>query len=302
MTHEPAFDLKDYLKEKKALVDGALEAYFPEPEGLASDVIKAMKYSLFAGGKRLRPILCMAGADVVGGSGIYVLPVACALEAIHTYSLIHDDLPAMDDDDMRRGKPTSHKVFGEAVAVLAGDGLLTEAFNMMTMPEFTERVSKDAILRTIDLIASAAGYRGMVGGQTVDILSEGKEVGSPVVEYIHNHKTGAMITASVASGAILGNGNKAQVEAITSYGRSIGLAFQISDDILDIEGDSKTLGKKAGADEEKGKVTYPAVVGLIRSREIQSELVQSAIECLGEFDEKAEPLRQIARYIIERKK
>ncbi|MDY6880991.1 MAG: farnesyl diphosphate synthase [Desulfatiglans sp.] len=302
MTYEPAFDLMNYLKEKKALVDRALEASFPEPEGLASDVIEAMRYSLFAGGKRLRPILCMAGADAVAGAGTTVLPVACALEAIHTYSLIHDDLPAMDDDDMRRGKPTNHAVFGEAVALLAGDGLLTEAFHMMSVPEFTERMPKDAIVKTIGLIASAAGYRGMVGGQTVDILSEAKEVGLPVVEYIHTHKTGALIEASVASGAILGGGNKEQVEAIGSYGRCIGLAFQIADDILDIEGDSKTLGKRVGADERKGKITYPAVVGLSRSKEIQSELVLSGIERLDKFDDKAEPLRQIARYIIERNK
>ena len=302
MRTEPTFDLRAYLSEKKTIVDRAIEDCLPEPEGPAADLIRAMRYSLFAGGKRLRPILCIAGAEAVGGTETDVLPVACALELIHTYSLIHDDLPLMDDDDLRRGKPTSHKVFGEAVALLAGDGLLTEAFDLMTAPELTKRLSPDVILKVIGIIARAAGHRGMVGGQVVDIQSEGKAVDFPVVEFIHTHKTGALITASVTSGALLGGGNEWQLEAITSYGQNIGLAFQISDDILDIEGDSKTMGKKVGADEKKGKITYPAVVGLSKSKEIESELVETAIESLRSFDHRAEPLRQIARYIIERKK
>jgi len=295
-------NLKTYLSEKKAIVDEALKACFPETENQSSDVTGAMKYSLFAGGKRLRPILCIAGAEAVGGSEADVLPVACALELINTYSLIHDDLPVMDDDDLRRGKPTNHKVFGEAIALLAGDGLLTEAFNLMTAAELTERVSPRLILKVIGLISRAAGYRGMVGGQVVDIQSEGKAVDYPVVEFIHTHKTGALITASVTSGAMLGGGNESQIQAVTTYGQKIGLAFQISDDILDIEGDSKTMGKRTGADEEKNKITCPAVIGLSRSREIQSELVEGAIESLRMFDHRTEPLRQIARYIIERKK
>ena len=295
-------ELKAYLDERKAIVDRELKACFPEPEGLASDVMSAMKYSLFAGGKRLRPILCMAGAEAMGGEFAHVLPVACALELIHTYSLIHDDLPLMDDDDLRRGKPTNHKVFGEAVALLAGDGLLTEAFSLMTVPELRKRVSPDVIIKVIDLISRAAGYRGMVGGQAVDIRSEGKTADLRLVEFIHTHKTGALITASVSSGAILAGGDKEQIEAITSYGRNIGLAFQISDDILDIEGDSKTLGKTPGADEQKGKITFPAVVGLEKSRKLEGELVEAAIQALEGFEHKADPLRLIARYIIERKK
>lgn len=302
MRGEGILELKAYLEEKRAIVDRELKAYFPEPEGPASHVISAMKYSLFAGGKRLRPILCIAGAEAVGGVGTHVLSVACALELIHTYSLIHDDLPLMDDDDLRRGKPTNHKVFGEAVALLAGDGLLTEAFSLMTGPELRERVAPDIILKVIDLISRAAGYRGMVGGQTVDIQSEGKMADLCLVEFIHTHKTGALITASVASGAMLAGGNEEQMEAITSYGRNIGLAFQISDDILDIEGDSKLLGKTAGADEQKGKITFPAVVGLEKSRELEGELVEAAIQALEVFNKKADPLRLIARYIIERKK
>jgi len=295
-------ELKAYLNERKAIVDRELKAYFPEPEGPASDVLNAMKYSLFAGGKRLRPILCMAGAEAVGGEGTHVLSVACALELIHTYSLIHDDLPLMDDDDLRRGKPTNHRVFGEAVALLAGDGLLTEAFSLMTGPELRKHVSPDVIIKVIHLISRAAGYRGMVGGQAVDIRSEGKTADLCLVEFIHTHKTGALITASVASGAILAGGDEAQIEAITSCGRNIGLAFQVSDDILDIEGDSKTLGKTAGADKQKGKITYPAVVGLKKSRELQSELFEAAIESLKGFNKEADPLRLIAQYIIERKK
>ncbi len=302
MVNESALDIKAYLTEKKRIVDSALKSYLPKPEGLTSDLISAMEYSLFAGGKRLRPILCMAGAEAVGGNKTDVLPVACALELIHTYSLIHDDLPVMDDDDLRRGKSTSHKVFGEALAILAGDSLLTEAFNLMTVPELTERISSQLILRVIGLIAHAAGHRGMVGGQAVDIQSEGKTVGAASVQFIHNHKTGALIAASVASGAILGGGKESEIQTIISYGQKIGLAFQIADDILDIEGDSGTMGKRDGGDEQKRKITYPSAVGLKKSREIQSELIEAAINTLHTFGNRAEPLRQIARYVIERKK
>ncbi|MEA2039041.1 MAG: farnesyl diphosphate synthase [Thermodesulfobacteriota bacterium] len=302
MQDKGSFDLEAYLREKKTVVDAALKAYFPEPEGLTSDLVSAMRYSIFAGGKRLRPILCISAAEAVGGVEADVRPVACAIELIHTYSLIHDDLPLMDDDDIRRGRPTNHKVFGEAVALLAGDGLLTEAFNLMTLPELTDKVSADVILKVIGMVSVAAGYRGMVGGQVVDIQSEGKQVDLPVVEFIHNHKTGELITVPLASGAMLGGGDESQIEAISSYGRKIGLAFQISDDILDIEGDTSTLGKQVGSDEQKGKMTYPAVVGLERSRQVQSKLIEAAIECLRDLDQDAEPLRHIARYIIERNK
>jgi geranylgeranyl diphosphate synthase, type II len=295
-------DLGAYLTEKKAVVDNALDACFSEIEGPESNLIASMRYSLFAGGKRLRPILCLAGAEAVGGKETDVLPVACALELIHTYSLIHDDLPVMDDDDLRRGMPSNHKVFGEAVALLAGDGLLTEAFNLMTETQLTERVPSEALLRVIGLIARASGYRGMIGGQLVDIQSEGKSADSSLVEFIHSHKTGALITASVASGAILGRGNDAQVQSITSYGEKIGLAFQISDDILDIEGNSNAMGKSVGADQQKGKATYPAAIGLSRSKKIRAELVEAAIRSLKIFDRGADPLRQIAGYIVERHK
>jgi len=302
MSPEVIFDLKAYLAGKRAMVDAFLQRCFSESEGLTSDLRKAMRYSLFAGGKRLRPILCVAGAEAVGGTEKDVLPVACALELIHTYSLIHDDLPMMDDDDLRRGKPTSHKVFGEPIALLAGDGLLTEAFSVMTSPEMSDRIPPQTLIRAIHLIARAAGHKGMVGGQVVDIQWEGRPADLEVVTFIHTRKTASMITASVASGAILAGADESRLRAITAYGEKIGLAFQISDDILDIEGDSETMGKRAGADEERGKMTYPAVLGLERSRTIQRELVQAATEELREFDSRAEPLRQIARYIIEREK
>lgn len=293
--------IKHYLDERKTLVDKALQKFMPNPSGLASDVIKAMNYSLFAGGKRIRPILCIAGAEAVGGSADSVVPVACAIELIHTYSLIHDDLPVMDNDDFRRGKPTNHTVFGEAVALLAGDGLLTLAFNLMAGYGAEKEVEKKALLRVIDLIASAAGYRGMVGGQVVDIIYEGKEPDATVVEYIHRHKTAALISVSVTAGTILAGGNEDEEKAMNSYGQQIGLAFQIADDILNIEGDRKVMGKGTGSDKEKGKITYPSVFGTAESKTIQKELIENAIESLKKFDTRAEPLRDLARYIIERK-
>jgi geranylgeranyl diphosphate synthase type II len=295
-------DLKAYLEERRAIVDEALRKVFPEPEGPAAEVVRSMTYSLFAGGKRLRPILCMAGAEAVGGQGRAVLSLACALELIHTYSLIHDDLPVMDNDDLRRGKPTNHKVFGDAVALLAGDGLLTEAFRLMSSTNMANTVDPHALLRVVSLVGSAAGYEGMVGGQVVDIRSEGRQVEPSILEFIHTHKTGALIAASVASGAIVGGGKEDEIRAITLYGRNIGLAFQVADDILDVEGDSAKLGKGVGGDAKKKKITYPSVLGLARSKEIERALVGKAIEALEVFQKGAEPLRAIAVYIIERKK
>jgi geranylgeranyl diphosphate synthase, type II len=295
-------DLRAYLEEKRRIVEAALRRFAPLEEGPAEEVMKAMNYSLFAGGKRLRPILCLAGATAVGGNESLVLPVATALEMIHTYSLIHDDLPAMDNDDLRRGRPTSHKVFGEAVALLAGDGLLTEAFALMARRDVPGNPEPGSLLRVIALIARAAGHDGMVGGQVVDIRSEGKALDPATVEFIHTHKTGALITASVVSGAVLAGGDERQVEAITAYGKAIGLAFQIADDILDIEGDAKQMGKSVGGDARKKKITYPSVLGLEASRKIQTEMVENALNALRDFDEASDPLRHLAGYIIERKK
>ena len=295
-------DLNKYLMEKRKVIDEALENLFPEPEGPSSELIRAMKYSLLAGGKRLRPILCIAGAESVGGDLKDVFSLACAFELIHTYSLIHDDLPAMDNDDFRRGMPTSHKVFGEALAILAGDGLLTEAFHLIVQAELPEKMGTGSFQEIISLVAGAAGYQGMVGGQAVDISTEGNKIDASVLDFIHVNKTGALIRASVLSGAIIGGGSKTQVKAIESYGEKIGLAFQISDDILDVEGDRETMGKPVNADARKGKNTYPAIHGLKKSKEVLEELINRAIGALKIFDQNADPLRQIAKYIAERKK
>lgn len=295
-------ELKAYLENKRKLVDEALRSFFPETIEPADELFNAMKYSLFAGGKRLRPIICIAGAEAVGGDEKDVLPVACALEMIHTYSLIHDDLPSMDNDDMRRGKPTSHKVFGEAVALLAGDGLLTEAFSLMARGAESHNISPEALIRVIRIIADAAGCRGMVGGQVVDIQYEGMGGDISVVRFIHERKTGALIRASVVSGAVLGGGKEDEINRLSIYGERIGLAFQISDDILDIEGDAILMGKEVGGDIDREKLTYPSAVGIEESKKIQSRLIEEAIDSLNTFDKRAESLRNIARYIIERKR
>ena len=292
-------ELKEYLEKQRLIVEKALETALPEIEGREARVVEAMRYSLFAGGKRLRPILCLAAAQAVGGKIEAAMPAACALEMIHTYSLIHDDLPAMDDDDLRRGKPTSHVVFGEAIAILAGDGLLTEAFVILSDYHI---LPSERVLRLIGVISRAAGYRGMVGGQVVDMLSQNKPADLETVQQMHSRKTAALISAATESGALAGGGTDEQVEALARYGRAIGLAFQIADDILDIEGSTEVLGKTAGSDVVRGKVTYPAAAGLEGSREAARTLVNQALAALEGFDGKANLLRALASYIIARKK
>lgn len=295
----PDFDLKQYLEDRRLMVEEALEVALPQQDGPETRVVEAMRYSLFAGGKRLRPILCLAASEAVGGDLKAAMPAGCALEMIHTYSLIHDDLPAMDDDDLRRGKPTNHKVFGEAIAILAGDGLLTEAFVLLS--DYNSLLPERAV-QVIGVIAEAASYRGMVGGQVVDILSQNKRAELETVQQMHSRKTAALIAAATESGALSGKGSEAQVAALGRYGRAIGLAFQIADDILDIEGDTELLGKTTGADVARGKVTYPAAVGLERSRQAANEMVNDALAALEGFDDRANPLRSLANYIITRKK
>ncbi len=290
-----------YLEARKKLVDEALERYLPGEENYPPVIFQAVRYSVFAGGKRVRPILCLASAEAAGGDMEPALPVACALELIHTYSLIHDDLPAIDDDDYRRGRLTSHKVFGEDIAILAGDALLTEAFYLMSERRLMAGVAPEKLLAVIHDIAKAAGYFGMVGGQVVDVQSEGKTVESEVLDYIHTRKTGAMITAAVKAGALLANAGEIKLDALTSYGRYIGLAFQIADDILNVEGDRKLMGKETGSDAKRGKVTFPALKGLDASRRKAGELVESALAAIKDFDHRAEPLRMIAGYIVKRK-
>jgi geranylgeranyl diphosphate synthase type II len=301
-------DIKRYLQEKKEIVDSALEKYFlnkPDSAGEAvfpNSLHKAIQYSLFAGGKRIRPILSMAAFEAIGGRGDKILPFACALEMIHTYSLIHDDLPALDNDDYRRGKPTCHKVFGESIGILAGDALLTEAFKLMTDRAIQEFSIRDggSILDVINEVAQAAGMSGMVGGQVLDIESEGKEVDFPTLQYIHTHKTGALILVSVRVGAKLGGASEETLKALTHYGERIGLTFQIADDILNVEGNAAMLGKKTGSDLSRGKATYPVLLGLEESKRRAKELVELAVKAVESFGPEAEPLREIAWFILSR--
>src|SRR5208337_1787313 len=294
------FDLNIYLSRRKQLVEAAMEKIFPVSSGLQQRVIEAAHYSLFAGGKRLRPILCLASAEVVGGEIEPVLPAACALEMIHTYSLIHDDLPAMDNDDFRRGVPTNHKVFGEAIAILAGDALLTEAFEYFALSAYTGG-SPEKLVEVIGIAVKAAGYRGMIGGQAIDLECENRKVDLATLEYMHIHKTGALLSASLEIGAILGGADKVQIKSLKTYGHHFGLAFQITDDLLDVEGDPALMGKTPGSDAAKNKMTYPALLGIAQSREAAREHVESSLEALVSFGESAEPLRAIARYLLERK-
>ncbi len=295
-------DLKLYLKERCVQVDEALDRLLPREDELPYSLHKSMRYSVFAGGKRIRPILMLAACEAVGGDLDHAMSAACAMEMIHTYSLIHDDLPAMDDDDFRRGNPTNHKVFGEATAILAGDALLTEAFKAMTSPAYASLIPPATLIAVINEIAVCAGSYGMVGGQVVDMESEGKhDIDLATVQYIHTHKTGALIKASVKAGAMLGGASGDSLAAMTRYGEAIGLAFQIADDILDIEGTTEEIGKDAGSDEARGKATYPAVLGLAESKKQAAEMVEIAMESLAGFDADAEPLREIARYIVFRK-
>ena len=243
----------------------------------------------------------IAASEAVGGSAKQVMHAACALEMIHTYSLVHDDLPAMDDDDFRRGRPTNHKKYGEATAILAGDALLTEAFRLLANAEANRLIAPEKVLRVIELVARHAGSQGMVGGQVVDMEAEGKEIDFPTLEYIHTHKTGGLILASVQAGALLGGGDEEQIAALTRFGGAAGLAFQIADDILDVVGDQAELGKDVGSDQARGKATYPALLGLAESRQRANELCNRAVESLTPLGAAAETLQLLARYIVDRK-
>jgi geranylgeranyl diphosphate synthase type II len=285
-------DLADYLAERRRAVDEALERHLPPKDAPPASIHAAMRYSVFAGGKRLRPILVIAGAEAVGGRMERVLAAACALELIHTYSLIHDDLPAMDDDDFRRGRLTNHKVFGEAIAILAGDALLTLAFGLLA-----EHASLDVVRE----VAAAAGTLGMIGGQVVDIQSEGKSVDAETLEYIHRHKTAALMRASLVSGAMLGGASAPVLNAIREAGTHLGLAFQIVDDILDVEGSLEELGKTAGSDRRKKKATYPEQFGLEASRLKAKSLIEDAKAALQPLGDRAEPIRALADFIFQRR-
>ena len=295
------FDFNAYLAEKTKRIDAELDAILKstrKPDRL----LEAMTYSLMAGGKRFRSVLCVAAAESVGGDLASVLPAACALEMIHTYSLIHDDLPAMDDDDMRRGQPTCHIAFDEATAILAGDALLTLAFQTLSSIETANEQQAAKWLRVIQLVSHAAGYCGMIQGQMLDMDSEGSQLTLDTLKTMHRLKTGALIEVSLRCGAELAGANLNQIQMLKSYARQIGLAFQVTDDILNVEGDPAIMGKAAGTDTLRQKSTYPSLLGLAKSKTYARELIENALQALESFDQKAEPLRAIATYIVERRK
>jgi len=290
-------DISIYLKERKALVDSAMERILSGAENEPVVIHEAMRYSALDGGKRLRPILVLAACEAVGGANEKALPTACAIECIHTFSLIHDDLPCMDDDDFRRGRLSLHRAYSEAIAMLAGDALFALAFRVICE---TSGVPSDVLLQVCRIVSEAVGTEGMVGGQVLDMLSEGREVTIEQVQEIHRLKTGALIKASVVVGGLIGRASDMQMQALENYGRNIGLAFQIADDILDLVGDQGKLGKPVGSDLKHKKATYPSVLGVEESARIASEAVAAAISAVESFDERADPLRYIARFVVER--
>jgi geranylgeranyl diphosphate synthase type II len=293
------FDLPSYLRDRRFLVDDALDAFLPPKMQPPARLHEAMRYSLFCGGKRLRPIFVLAAAEAVGGETHHVLPLACAIECIHTFSLIHDDLPAIDDDQMRRGNPTNHIVYGEAMAILAGDALLALAFELIV--ECRLFLPAERVLDALAMVARASGTRGMVGGQVSDIEYEGcDDLSEEVVASIHARKTGALLLASLLGGARLCGADFSQEEALRQYGRHVGLAFQITDDILDLEGDPEKLGKPIASDLKQDKATYPKILGIGASRVLAHNAAEAAISSLFPFDHRAEPLRALARYVVER--
>ncbi len=295
------FNLKSYLNKKVKQVNCVLLDILQESSD-SSRILKAMKYALMAGGKRIRPVLCIAAAEAVGNESPNVLKAACALEVVHTYSLIHDDLPAMDDDDLRRGKPTCHIAFDEATAILAGDALLTLAFQILSSIECKTRTDMVKLLRIIHTISSAAGYKGMIEGQMRDLSSENSRLDIEDLSTMHALKTGALIEASVNTGILLGGGSEKQIQQLGIYATNIGLAFQVTDDILNVEGDAELMGKAIGTDEIRNKSTFPSLLGINESKIFKKKLINNALQALDNFDSRSDPLRAIASYIIERKR
>lgn len=291
----------EYLETKRQDVDRFLESVIPQAQTAPSTLHEAMRYSVFAGGKRVRPILAIAAAEAVGGSSQTILAIASSLELIHTYSLIHDDLPAMDDDDYRRGKPTNHKVYGEAMAILAGDALLTLAFELCSRQDLAGGVDPARHVQIIRELAMGAGNLGMVGGQVLDIQAENKDIDLATLQNIHKHKTGMLIRASVRMGAIAASATPSQLEALTGYAEGVGLAFQVADDVLNVTGTREELGKNPQTDAQRGKKTYPSFYGVEGARKFAEECVARAVSRLDGFDAKADPLRELARYITSRK-
>ncbi len=293
------FILETYLKEKRSRIDREIRQILLESTA-SPRIIAAMSYSIMAGGKRLRPILCMAAADAVAGKSDEAQQAACALEFIHTYSLIHDDLPAMDNDDLRRGKKTCHVAFDETTAILAGDAMLTLAFQILSTDDSKNKAAQNQ--QVIYTIATAAGHKGMVAGQMRDIASEGRSLSLKDLKETYRLKTGALIEASIYTGALIADASRAQMRQLTRYAKNVGLAFQITDDILNVEGDPAVTGKSSGTDKFRQKATYPALIGVRKSFETAEKLIQNAIQSIKEFDNKSEPLRSIADYVVKRKK
>ena len=291
------FDLHSYLRESTAAVNAALDGYLPKAKTKPSTIHTAMRYSLFAGGKRLRPVLCLAAAEACGGDREDAMPAACAVECIHTYSLIHDDLPAMDNDDFRRGKPTNHKAFGEGIAILAGDGLLTQAFEILIQANASKRYSHRAMVTDL---AEAAGSLQLIAGQVADLEGEGKKLSEKDLRYIHERKTSALLRCAVRLGGMSANCSAGQLKALSDFGYYVGLAFQVIDDILDVTQTSEQLGKTAGKDVAAQKATYPAIVGLEKSKAIANRLTAKAYDALKPFKGRAEALEALAKYLLER--
>ena len=291
-------DIKKYISESRERVDACLEQLLPAECEAPSTIHKAMRHSVFAGGKRVRPILVLASGESLNGNRDTLIHLGAGIELMHTYSLIHDDLPALDNDDLRRGLPTCHKVFGEAIAILAGDALMTRSYQVLAELPGLSDSARLAIIREISYATGTV--KGMIGGQVVDLESEGKPVTAALLEYIHDSKTGALLRSCVRCGALASGAAESELQALTEYGNKIGLVFQIVDDILDVTADSETLGKTAGKDEKVQKATYPALYGLEASRKKARELVDASLEDIRSFGEGADPLRQIARYIISR--
>ena len=290
-------DLKAYLADRAALVDAAMDAYLPEAKGRPSTIHEAMRYAVFAGGKRLRPVLCLAAAEACGGETADALAPACAVELMHTYSLVHDDLPAMDDDDLRRGRPTCHKVYGEGMAVLCGDALLTEAFLVLSRAPETKRYgTRDYIAE----LAETGGSRKLIGGQVMDLEGEGKKLTKKDLVRIHEAKTAALLTTSLRLGAMTANATPAKLGALTDFGHNLGLAFQVIDDILDVTQSTEVLGKTAGKDAAVEKATYPSIIGLTASRKEAAKLTAAAMNALKPFGKRAQRLEQIAAYLLKR--
>jgi geranylgeranyl diphosphate synthase type II len=299
MSAKSQFNLQNFLATRTEAVNRALDKFLPSGKTRPATIHQAMRYSLFAGGKRMRPALCLAAAEAGGGSDVAAMPLACAVECIHTYSLIHDDLPAMDNDDFRRGKPTNHKVFGEGIAVLAGDALLTQAFEIAAQAKGWPRYPhRDLILE----IARASGSLQLVAGQVADLEGEGKKISANELRYIHERKTSALLCCSVRLGGMSANCTSAQLKALTDFGYHVGLAFQVIDDILDVTQTSEQLGKTAGKDTAAQKATYPAIVGLEKSRKIAEQLTAKAFAALKTFKGKAVALEALAEFLLKRDK